>query len=147
MEIKINNEFKNLIPPLTPHEYNQLEISIINEGCRDALILWNDILVDGHNRYEICTKHNISFNTVQHEFEDINDAKLWIIVNQLARRNLSPYERSVVALTQKKLIEFKAKQNLKLSQGKGIKGSPNSANLIDTREEIAKVAGVGHDTI
>lgn len=89
MEIKINNELQELIPQLTPEEYHGLELNIINEGCRDALVLWNDILVDGHNRYEICTKHNIEFKTIQKEFKDIENVKLWIIDNQKSRRNLT----------------------------------------------------------
>ena len=59
--LKIDPEFKSLIPPLTPDERAGLEASILTEGCRDALIVWGDILIDGHNRYEICTKHNIPY--------------------------------------------------------------------------------------
>ena len=59
--LKIDPEFKALIPPLTPDERAGLEASILTEGCRDALIVWGDILIDGHNRYEICTKHNIPY--------------------------------------------------------------------------------------
>ena len=65
----VDSEFKNLIPPLSPEERQGLESSLLKEGCRDALVLWGDILIDGHNRYEICTKHNIPYKTVQREFE------------------------------------------------------------------------------
>lgn len=67
--IQIDSEFKNLIPPLSSEERQGLESSLLKEGCRDALVLWGDILIDGHNRYEICTKHNIPYKTVQKEFE------------------------------------------------------------------------------
>ena len=60
----IDKEFKTLIPALTDEEYKGLEESILKDGCRDALVLWGDILIDGHNRYEICTRQNIPFNTV-----------------------------------------------------------------------------------
>lgn len=59
----INDEIKSLIPPLTETEYSLLEQSILEEGCRDALITWNGTLLDGHNRYAICTKHNLPFKT------------------------------------------------------------------------------------
>ncbi len=59
-EIVIDSEFAALIPPLTDDEFNRLEQSILAEGCRDALVLWGNILIDGHNRYRICTKHRLS---------------------------------------------------------------------------------------
>lgn len=97
--MRIDNEFKNLIPALTDEEYKGLEQSILSEGCRDALVLWGDILVDGHNRYEICTKHGIEYRTVQKEFGSRDDVKLWMIGNQLARRNISNF--AVVTLRSK----------------------------------------------
>ena len=66
--LKIDDEFANLIPPLIPDEYNRLEQSIIAEGCRDAIIVWNDIIVDGHNRYKICKANSIEFQTVKKKF-------------------------------------------------------------------------------
>jgi DNA modification methylase len=96
-QIEINQELKELIQPLSTEEYALLEQSIINEGCRDALILWNNTIVDGHNRYEICTKHNIPFNTTQMEFESINYAIIWIILNQFGRRNVQKFERGILA--------------------------------------------------
>jgi DNA-binding transcriptional regulator/RsmH inhibitor MraZ len=64
-KLRIDPEFKSLIPPLATEEYAGLEESILAEGCRDALILWDGILIDGHNRYEICTRHNIPFETTE----------------------------------------------------------------------------------
>jgi len=87
--LKIDPEFKSLIPPLTPDERAGLEASILTEGCRDALIVWGDILIDGHNRYEICTKHNIPYKTQPIEFASRAEARIWIRKNQLARRNLT----------------------------------------------------------
>ena len=49
------------------NEQNELEKSILADGCRDALVLWGDVLVDGHNRYEICQTHQVAFNTVSME--------------------------------------------------------------------------------
>ena len=60
MNLTIDPEFKNLIPPLTSEEYAGLEESILAEGCRDSLVAWHGILIDGHNRYEICEKYGIT---------------------------------------------------------------------------------------
>ena len=109
-QLTIDPEFKDLIPPLTAEEYNTLEQSIMAEGCRDAIVLWNNVIVDGHNRYAICKKHGIPFNTVQKEFPSRNDAIIWIIKNQFGRRNLPAYERGRLALRLEPLIAEKAKK-------------------------------------
>ena len=62
-ELVIDSELSVLIPPLTPDEFTKLEDSILTEGCRDAIIVWGNVIVDGHNRYKICTKHGIPFGT------------------------------------------------------------------------------------
>lgn len=85
----IKDEFKKLIPPLAIEEFNQLEKNIIADGCRDPLLTWNGILIDGHNRYEICTKHGLEFIVVEKDFVDSSAAKLWMIDNQNGRRNLT----------------------------------------------------------
>ena len=148
MQIIIDKEFQSLIPPLTVEEYEGLEKSILAEGCRDALVLWGDTLVDGHNRYEICTTHDVPFQTVQKDFADRNDALRWIILNQFGRRNLPAYERARLALRLKPVIAEKAKENQRGGQG-GILLSQKSveAKPVDTQKELAKAAGVSHDTI
>jgi len=65
-------------------------LNLLAEGCRDPLVLWGDILIDGHNRYDICSKHNIPFQTVSRDFGDISEAFVWVEDNQLGRRNLTP---------------------------------------------------------
>ena len=153
--MKIDVEFQSLIPPLTFEEKKMLEESILNEGCRDAIVLWGDTIIDGHNRYEICTKHEIPFETVNREFESRNEVIEWIIKNQFGRRNLPLHERARLALRLKSVIAEKAKSNKQEAANKMnlIVGNNVSAEIcenvlpIDTREEIAKAAGVSHDTI
>ena len=89
MDLKINEEFKSLIPSLTDEEYEGLEKSIIQDGCRDRIVTWNGYIIDGHNRYEICNKHNITFEVLEKDnFASEADVKLWMIENQLGKRNL-----------------------------------------------------------
>lgn len=150
--MKIDVEFQSLIPPLTFEEKKMLEESILNEGCRDAIVLWGDTIIDGHNRYEICTKHGIPFETVNREFEKRNEVIEWIIKNQFGRRNLPLHERARLALRLKPVIAEKAKEKQAEYHGNQYESGllQNSAKVqktIDTREEIAKAAGVSHDTI
>ena len=89
MRIIIDSEFKGMIPPLKPDEYKCLEESLLSEGCRDPIMLWNSIIVDGHNRYEICTRLNIPYKVNQKQFSNRDEAISWICLNQLSRRNIS----------------------------------------------------------
>ena len=106
MNIVVNEELKAYIDPLTPEEYEALERSILTEGCRDALVLWGDVLVDGHNRYGICQKHDLPFQTVQNtRFKTLADVHLWMIDQHLGRRSISDYLRGVLALRKKDIVD------------------------------------------
>ncbi len=105
MDIVVLEELKAYIDPLTSDEYEALERSLLAEGCRDALVLWGDILVDGHNRYGICRKHDIPFNTVQNtRFQSMEDVHLWMIEQHLGRRSVSDYQRGVLALRKREIV-------------------------------------------
>jgi hypothetical protein len=105
MQIKINDVLRDYIEPLTEAERTALERSLLAEGCRDALVLWNDVLVDGHNRYSICQQHGIPFKVTQNtSFKDIEDVMLWMIDNHLGRRSVSDFQRGVLALRQQEIL-------------------------------------------
>lgn len=148
-KLNINKAFRDLIRPLTSDEFEQLESNILDEGCREPLIVWNGTIVDGHNRYKICTDHNIHFETTEIEFESEVDAKIWIIRNQIGRRNIEKGQRVMLVLNLKPLFEEKARQN----QLSGLKQGPvppltaEREKPFDTRKEMAKAAQVSQDTI
>lgn len=172
MNIVIDKEFQSLIPALTADEYRGLEESILSEGCRDALVLWGDILVDGHNRYSICKKHDIPFKTVQHDFSSRDDVKLWMIGTQFSRRNLDAPDRILLAQKKARILERLArekqlktlKQNSEnrfvqmdktenaVEEPKTIEPIPKpepkqEQKPIHVREEVAKIAGVSSGTV
>lgn len=103
--ITVNEELKAYIDPLTPEEFEALERSLLSEGCRDALVLWNDLLVDGHNRFAICQTHGLPFQTVQSkQFKTIEDVHLWMIDQHLGRRSVSDFQRGILALRKRQII-------------------------------------------
>ena len=105
MDIVVNEELKAYIDPLTPEEYESLERSLLAEGCRDALVLWGNVLVDGHNRHGICQKHSLPFQTVQNpRFQSIEDVHLWMIDQHLGRRSVSDFQRGVLALRKRQIL-------------------------------------------
>lgn len=202
MEIKIDPEFQALIPPLSAEERQQLESNIVQDGCRDPLVVWRQatwtpegwdeeiawddadsisesefgecrvwlsqdhgdevssddwpcILIDGHNRYEICTRMGIEFDTVEMCFDSRDDAKIWIIKNQFGRRNLQPYTRVNLELMLEPLLAAKGKKNESLGGGdrksaaykSGSQKSENPIKSIDRYNEIGKRSNVSHDTV
>ena len=93
-EIFIDEEFRSILPALDKETYRLLEENIMQNGCRDAIILWEGILIDGYNRYKICTEHDIPFNTVEKTFGSREEVLIWIVSNQISRRNLQPIQLS-----------------------------------------------------
>lgn len=128
---------------------------------------WPHILIDGHNRYEICTRLDLPFQVVCHDFNSRDDATEWIINNQFGRRNLSDYQRGVLALRMKPIIEARADAARIAGNSSGGKSSPISdatpdiftnevqrvaapepvAPAIRTDTAVASLANLGKDTI
>ncbi len=139
--IVIDPEFKNRIRRLDDDEYAQLEANILADGCREPLVVWRgkNILVDGHNRYEICNRHGLPFEVIEKEFDCREAVLVWIIENQLGRRNLPEPERIKYALELKPAIAALAEARMKA----GTKQDPVS-NLTQgkTRDALADKAGV-----
>src|SRR6478736_5058188 len=145
MNIVVNEELKSYIDPLTPDEYESLERSILAEGCRDALVLWGEVLVDGHNRYGICQKHGVPFQTVQNErFQSIEDVHLWMIDQHLGRRSVSDFQRGVLALRKKEIVAARVKVVVPVDSPAAALPQPERLN---TRESIAKAARISSNTV
>lgn len=115
--MKILPEFKELIPPLGDDEYKKLEESCIKEGIRDKILLWNEYIIDGHHRYKISKEHNLKFKTLNKSFDNKNDVKIWMILNQLSRRNISDFVKGELIEIIEKFLKEKGEQNLKTNIG------------------------------
>jgi len=151
-DIIVDAEFAALIPPLSAEERAQLEENIVEHGgARDPLVVWSSkgtlTLLDGHNRYEICRRLDVPFDIEEMRFADRSHAEEWIIRNQFGRRNLPVYDRVILVNRLRDLIAIRAKDNQRQSKGRGKKGCQISDNLIDTKKEVAALAGVSHDTV
>lgn len=152
MNIIIKQELRDYIDPLTPQEYLALEQSLLKEGCRDALVLWGETLIDGHNRYAICQKHDVPFQTVQNDrFSNLEDVMLWMIDNHLARRSVSGFQRGVLALRKKEIVSARRKQDNEGKKPKEIalaeSSRPPDAVSVETLDEIAKIAGISKPAV
>ena len=146
MNIIINEVLQSYVDPLTDSEYAALERSLLAEGCRDALVLWNDVLIDGHNRYAICRKHQIDFRTIQNtSFESLDDVMLWMIDNHLARRSVSDFQRGVLALRKKEIVA--ARSPAPASDADAPQGESVPKPAMSTREEVAKAARLSSNQI
>ena len=150
--ITANEDLQAYIDPLTPDEYAALERSLLAEGCRDALVRWGDVLVDGHNRHAICQKHGLPFQTMQNtRFTSLEDVHLWMIDQHLGRRSVSDFQRGVLALRKKDLVAERRSRALARSTDDSSAptadpadadtgASPYSAEPLHSREDIARAA-------
>ncbi|MEZ5640091.1 MAG: plasmid replication/partition related protein [Burkholderiaceae bacterium] len=147
MPIVVDPQLQAYIDPLTPDEHAALERSLLAEGCRDALVLWGDILVDGHNRYGICRQHDLPFQTVQNpQFQSIEDVHLWMIDQHLGRRSISDFQRGELALRKRAIL---AERRARLQAAAPVAGVAQPApqaepapqpGPLESREDIAKAA-------
>ena len=150
MPIVVNEDLQAYIDPLTPEEEEALERSILTEGCRDALVLWGDVLVDGHNRYRICRKHDLPYQTVQNpRFRSIDDVHLWMIDQHLGRRSVSDFQRGVLALRKKEIVSERSVAPPKDASDApfdgGVEVTPPAP--LNSRESLAKAARLTNSQI
>ena len=148
MNITVNEELLAYIDPLTPEENETLERSLLAEGCRDALVLWGKVLVDGHNRHRICTQHGIPFQTVQNtRFTSIDDVHLWMIEQHLGRRSVSDFQRGVLALRRKDILTARVQPAPAESTGSEAAAVAAKPEPVPTMGAVAKSARISNATI
>lgn len=153
-ELKIDPELRDLLPPLTDDEYKQLEKNIVENGFDKnfPIMEWHGFIVDGHNRYSICKKHNIEYVVGTLGYETKDEVMEWMLDIQLGRRNLSPIQRIAVAEKYRPIYEKQAFLNKSLNGGDKKSVLQNSStpipkeNKIDVRAKLAQTAGVSTDT-
>lgn len=140
MNIKIDKEFQTLLAPLTPEEFSGLEADILDKGCLDPIKTWNNTIIDGHNRFAICNKHSMTYETQELNFDSRDDVIEWIIRHQLSRRNQTPEQ---ISYFRGKLYEQSKKR-----------GRPNKPDImsglykeVNTAEGLAKEYNVTEKTI
>lgn len=153
-ELKIDPEFEEKIPPLAEEEFELLEQNIVEDGrVLDPLIVWDNTILDGHNRYRILKKHpEIPFKTISISFSNKYEAIIWICRKQLGRRNLTP--------EQKRYLVGKQYKTEKASHGAedGFRGnryvkslvSPQNEDLLEstkTSERIARENGISRSYV
>jgi hypothetical protein len=139
MSMKVNPELHSLIPPLSADEYAQLEANILQDGCRDPLIIWEEeeTLLDGHNRRTICEHHGLPYTCQAISLPDLDAAKAWMIANQLGRRNLTPEQISYYRGGQYNLQKHQGKRT-DLTSGQSDQKSQNAAEQLAQQHTVSE---------
>lgn len=145
-DFTIDEDFKKLLPPLSDEDKKKLRRSIIKDGCREKLTVWKEerLLLDGHHRYGICKDSNRPYEVVWKSFKSRDEAVKWILNNQRGRRNMNKFQWAEVVLKSKGSFVALAKERLK---AKGKEGYQKSDKAVHVLKEMAKLAGMSHDTI
>ena len=155
-ELRTDPQIAELLAPLTKDEMRGLLESIQEEGVRDPIVVWkgHDIIVDGHNRYKICNDYDYPFETVERDFEDIDEVLAWVIKNQIGKRNVTEEQRvNLIG----RLYSIRKKGHGGEREGAGrkpegyvIESSGEALHLNNeprTDEVVAKEVGVGSVTV
>lgn len=147
MELKINPEFEEVIPPIRLDVFEQLENNIVSEGqLFSPIITWNGFIVDGHNRYKILQKHpEIECRTYEKHFDNKYEAISWICNHQIGTRNLTPRYVRVLRAKQydaeKNICKFNGNQYT-LTEESGLGKNCPDQKSHGTRTVIAQKIGV-----
>jgi len=147
-------DLAELLPPLSGEQLAALEKDILQNGCYAPIIVNEDlVVVDGHNRQQICTRHGLPYKMAVFAFDDLLEAKQWALDTQKGRRNLDKWELGKIALKLRPEIEARAKANQQTYHGNQYESGP-SATLpevhsapVDTRKELAASVGLGERTM
>lgn len=150
--LKIDPELRDLLPSLSEEEFKKLEERILKDGCQTPLFTWQGYIADGHNRYSICTKYNIQFQSIELGYKEKSEVMHWMIDTQLGRRNLSIIQRISVAEKYRDKLKEEAKERYENNVGRpsNENRTPKGAQLSEkkkTSKELAKLAEVGSGTM
>lgn len=153
MNLKINPELRDKIPPLSPDEFSKLEENILADGeVREPLVVWDDTIIDGHHRWKIIQKHpEIPYKVKQMSFPDKYAAIVWMCKNQIGRRNISDEQRTVLIgeaykaqkMTRGAADGFRGNQHTKVVSAQN-EHLPKANRTVD---KIAKDFSVGKETV
>lgn len=154
-DLTIDPEFENLIRKQTPEEAESFEHQMLEHGgAHDPIMVWDNggtyIILDGHHRYWFLLKHPdlIYRIAIAHEVHNRHEAEMWIFYQQKGKKNLTPFELSELALKFEPMLKEEARA--RMMAGKKLDPVQNSAPGSEknkTRDEVARIAGVSHDTI
>lgn len=147
-ELAVDPEFQKLIAPVSAAEKALLRKSLLIEGCREPICIWNNIIIDGHNRYEICTANHIPYTTKPFLFESRNDAIIWICAKQLERRNITEETRKYLI---GKRYEAEKNVGIKNNYGKNQYSDDIARNeqliTADTAHKLGNEYHLSHSTV
>lgn len=139
MKLKIDEQLRDVLIPLSPEKKADLEASILQYGCVEPIITWNGVIVDGHNRYEICTKHGIPFETKEHPFADMLEARLWVWNTLKNSREATIFEKCEMVMKFRRDVQADAfKRMIEGKENPGVPGREGRTDAI-----LGKLAGVG----
>lgn len=147
---------ERLLPPLSGEQFSSLESDILENGCYAPIIVNEDMtVIDGHNRFRICEKHDLLYKMLVFSFTDLLEAKQWALDTQKGRRNLDKWELGKIALKLRPEIEARARANMAAGGGdhksesvkSGLMISPNPIFPVNTRKEAALAVGIGEQTM
>jgi ParB-like chromosome segregation protein Spo0J len=151
IEIKIDEEYARLVPPLTEKEYQGLKLSIEVDGQHYPIVVNEQgILLDGHHRYRACKELKIepeielkSSSTKLKEME-------FVVDSNLKRRHLNDFQKAELGYNLENAYrkDAKARQlsSLKLGNKLPSLSNDNNGEKVRAGDKIAAHIGISTPT-
>lgn len=154
-KLRIDDVFRKLISPLSKEEHQQLEQNIVRDGCREPLSVWNNMILDGHNRYEICLRQHIPFMIHRIYLRNREEAIAWICANQLGRRNITEETRKYLIGKRYEMEKIIGAHNAagtnqhtkKVVRAKMLNEPPFNESALRTSERLGEEYRISHATV
>lgn len=145
----IEPEYRELIRKQNEDEARNFEESIKAEGVREPILYWTHTLreksgarvvytvVDGHHRCEAAIKLGLDYIPCKElKFNTHNDVRIWMLRNQLGRRNIGDAEKIRIALQLTEFLGIEAKERKKKQvQGFNTAADKKSSEIVEVSEE------------
>lgn len=148
---RIDPEFENEIPKIKEEEYKQLYSNILEAGeVYEPLVVWNGVLVDGHNRWNIILELKekgiiIKYRIREVNFDNNHAAKAWMWKQQRGRRNLTD-EQQEYAIGKQLAEEKLAIGTNQHTVVEGVQSGP-PRKPGKTAQKIADENGIGYGSV
>jgi len=152
-ELRINEKFESACPPLSLEEFNRLEELIIKDGVIfNPILIWDNVIIDGHNRFHIAIRHNLTFTTNDIHFESDEEAIIWIKENAISQRNLTDFQKyeltkDIAGLRERLIEKGKKKYNETVGRPSKEKSLLQITTISDDETPPPPVTFIDHEAI
>lgn len=141
-----NKEFEFLIQPRPETYTDKLAEDIVDHGCTTSIKVWQNYIIDGHLRYEICKKWEVPFHIKILSFHSENEAISYLCDQQLKRNDLTKeYQRYLLGRQFRADLEIAIRKCMEEYPDQELNSYGQVSQKYVRKYEVAEKVGVKHN--